>query len=80
MRTTNTVERSFLEERRRAKVIPKFRTERECLKLVFATLWRASERWRGMRFTDIEQKHLERYREQKAAEQTNAQFETATVA
>lgn len=80
VRTTNTVERSFLEERRRAKVIPKFRTEKECLKLVFATLWRASERWRGVRFTDIEQKQLERYRKKKAAERKDAQPDTATVA
>ncbi len=36
VRTTNFVERSFDEERRRAKVIPRFRTEKECLKLVFA--------------------------------------------
>lgn len=80
VRTTNTVERSFEEERRRAKVIPKFRTERECLKLVFAILWRASERWRGVRFTDIERRQLKRYREEKAAERESAPTETATVA
>ncbi|HEY2584260.1 MAG TPA: hypothetical protein VGI81_00695 [Tepidisphaeraceae bacterium] len=44
IRTTNLVERGFEEERRRATVIPKSRTEKECLKLVFATLWRASQR------------------------------------
>lgn len=44
IRATNLVERSFLEERRRAKVILRFRGERECLKLVFAVLWRESER------------------------------------
>ena len=46
--STNLVERSFEEERRRAKVLPRFRTEKECLKLVFAVLWRAratSEMW-----------------------------------
>ena len=45
VRTTNLLERSFEEERRRAKVIPRFRGEKECLKLVFGVLWRASERW-----------------------------------
>ncbi len=45
VRTTNLIERSFEEERRRSKVIPRFRGEQECLKLVFGTLWRASERW-----------------------------------
>jgi transposase-like protein len=61
IRTTNLVERSFEEERRRAKVLPRFRTEKECLKLVFAVLWRASERWRRVRFSEVEQKQLERY-------------------
>jgi len=63
IRTTNLVERSFVEERRRAKVIPRFRSEKECLKLVFATLWRASERWQRVRFSEVERKMIERYRE-----------------
>jgi len=61
IRTTNLVERGFEEERRRSKVIPRFRTEKQCLKLVFATLWRASERWLKVKFTDIERKQLEAY-------------------
>jgi putative transposase len=61
VRTTNLAERGFVEERRRAKVIPRFRSERECLKLVFGTLWRASERWRKVKFTAFEQKQLEAY-------------------
>jgi hypothetical protein len=56
------VERGFEAERRRRKVIPKFRTEKECLKLVFATLWRASQRWRlKVKFTDVERKQLDAY-------------------
>jgi len=65
VRTTNLVERSFEEERRRAKVLPRFRTEKECLKLVYATLWRASERWRRVRFTEHERRQLERYVEER---------------
>jgi transposase-like protein len=61
IRTTNLVERGFEEERRRSKVIPGFKTEKECLKLVFATLWRASERWLKVKFTEIERKQLEAY-------------------
>jgi len=61
IRTTNLVERAFEEERRRSKVIPKFRTEKECLKLVFATLWRASQRWLKVKFTDLERRQLEAY-------------------
>lgn len=61
VRTTNLCERSFVEQRRRAKVIPRFRSERECLKLVFASLWRASERWRKVKFTPLDRAHLEQY-------------------
>jgi transposase-like protein len=61
IRTTNLCERSFVEERRRSKVIPHFFDERSCLKLVFATLWRASQRWRGVRFREMETKQLEAY-------------------
>jgi transposase-like protein len=61
IRTTNLVERGFEEERRRSKVIPEFRTEKECLKLVFAVLWRASQRWLKVKFTEIERRQLEAY-------------------
>lgn len=61
VRTTNLCERGFVEERRRAKVIPRFRSEKECLKLVFATLWRSSERWKKVKFTKLEREELERY-------------------
>jgi transposase-like protein len=61
IRTTNLCERSFVEERRRTKVIPRFFDERGCLKLVFATLWRASQRWRGVRFTAMEREQLAAY-------------------
>lgn len=67
VRTTNLVERSFEEERRRAKVIPRFRSEKECLKLVFGTLWRASERWQRVRFSEHERKQLDHYLEQRQA-------------
>ncbi len=41
VRTTNLAERSFVEERRRTKVIPRFPDEKAAIKLVFATLIRA---------------------------------------
>ncbi len=57
-RTTNLLERSFLEERRRTKTIPRFFTEKSCLKLVFATLWRASLRWQSVKMSEIERQQL----------------------
>ena len=58
IRTTNLLERSFMEERRRTRTIPRFFSEKSCLKLVFATLWRASQRWQGVRMTEIERQQL----------------------
>lgn len=45
VRTTNLIERSFVEERRRTKIVPVFMTEKSLMKLVFATLIRAARRW-----------------------------------
>ncbi len=42
---TNLIERSFVEERRRTKTIPRCFTEKSCLKLVHATLIRAADTW-----------------------------------
>jgi transposase-like protein len=58
IRTANLLERSFLEERRRTRTIPRFFSQRSCLKPVFATLWRASERWQGVRMSEIERQQL----------------------
>jgi putative transposase len=58
IRTTNLLERSFLEERRRTRTIPRFFSEKSCLKLVFATLWRASQRWQSVRMSEIERQQL----------------------
>jgi len=80
IRTTNRVERSFEEERRRAKVLPRFRSERECLKLVFAVLWRASERWRRVQFSEHERKQLERYIEERRRQREQKEAPAATVA
>ncbi len=62
VRTTNLIERAFVEERRRTKVIPRFFDEKSCLKLVFASLWRASQRWRRVRFSEHEQAQVRRLR------------------
>jgi putative transposase len=58
IRTTNLLERSFLEQRRRTKVIPRFFTERSCLQLAFAALWRASQRWQGVKMSELERQQI----------------------
>lgn len=54
IRTTNLLERAFLEQKRRTKVIPRFLDEKSCLKLVYATLIRISERWRKVSMNDYD--------------------------
>ncbi len=54
VRSTNLIERSFVEERRRTKTLPRFFTEKSCIKLVFATLIRAADRWNAIPFTQTE--------------------------
>ena len=61
IRTTNLCERAFGEQRRRTKVIPRFFDEKSCLKLTFATLWRASTRWRGLKFNEMERRQIQAY-------------------
>ena len=63
IRTTNLIERSFEEERRRSKVIPRFLTEQGALKLVYAVLIRASTRWRRIKMGERERHQLRLIRE-----------------
>jgi putative transposase len=58
VRTTNLAERSFVEERRRTKVIGRFSDERSAMKLVFATMIRAAERWCRVSVSDLERHQL----------------------
>lgn len=62
-RTTNLLERLFLEERRRTKTIPHAFGERAVLKLMYAALIRASDTWRRVVITEFELKQLTQLRE-----------------
>ena len=62
-RTTNMLERLFGEERRRTKVIPHAFGERPVLKLMYASLIRASETWKRVVITEFELRQLEQLRE-----------------
>jgi putative transposase len=54
IRTTNLLERCFLEQKRRTKVIPRFLDEKSCLKLVYAILIRVSEKWNRISMNDLD--------------------------
>jgi putative transposase len=58
VRTTNLAERSFEEERRRTKVIPRLMSERATMKLAFATMIRSAQRWCRVSINDLERHQL----------------------
>jgi len=58
IRTTNMLERLFVEERRRLKIIPNAFGERPVLKLMYAALTRASENWRRISMSQFERRQL----------------------
>lgn len=57
-RTTNMLERLFVEERRRLKIIPNGFGEKPVLKLMFGAMIRASERWRSIKVTEFERSQM----------------------
>lgn len=58
VRTTNMIERTFVEQRRRTKVIPHFWDQQDLTKLVFGTLIRVSDQWRQAQFSQFEQERI----------------------
>jgi len=64
VRTTNLLERLFLEERRRLKIIPNAFGEKPILKLMFGAMIRAAERWRPIKVTDFERRQMAAIKEE----------------
>jgi hypothetical protein len=58
IRTTNLLERLFVEERRRLKIIPNAFGEKAVIKLMFGAPARAAERWRSVKVTEFERRQL----------------------
>jgi putative transposase len=58
IRTTNLLERLFVEERRRLKIIPNAFGEKPVLKLMFGAMIRAAERWQAIKVTDFERRQM----------------------
>jgi transposase-like protein len=63
-RTTNLLERLFVEERRRVRAASHLFGERAVLKLMYAALVRGAERWRGIPLSEFERRQLERLQEE----------------
>ncbi len=64
IRTTNLLERLFVEERRRLKIIPNAFGEKPVLKLMFGAMIRAAERWRPIKITLFERRQMEATRKE----------------
>ncbi|MDX1489164.1 MAG: transposase, partial [Acidiferrobacterales bacterium] len=58
IRTTNLLERLFVEERRRLKIIPNAFGEKPVLKLMFGAMIRAAKRWRAIKVSDFERRQM----------------------
>ncbi len=63
VRTSNLVERAFVEERRRTKVIPHLWDEGSVVMLVYGVLIRVSDRWSKKCFSEFEQQQIRSLRE-----------------
>ena len=64
LRSTHLLERLFEENRRRTKVLPHAFGERPMLKLMFAAVIRATEKWRKLKVTNFEREQLRQLREE----------------
>ena len=62
LRTSNLLERTFGEHKRRTKVIPHFFTEQAAMKLSFAVLLATANKWRGVRMDVFTVRKIEELR------------------
>ncbi|MBD3225690.1 MAG: IS256 family transposase [Caldithrix sp.] len=54
IRTTNLIERAFVEEKRRTKIIPAHYNEKGAIKLVYGVLIRASNKWQRVAMSELD--------------------------
>jgi transposase-like protein len=83
IRSTNLLERLFVEERRRTKTIPHAFGERAVLKLMYAALIRGSRGWCRLRITEFERRQVQALRaelDRAHAERTAPAAPTAAAA
>ncbi len=79
-RSTNLLERTFVEVRRRTKIIGRFPGETSALSLIWAVLELASRGWRGITMTPRAVAEIERLRRGRAHLPTEPSTEEAIAA
>ncbi len=80
IRSTNLLERTFVEVRRRTKVIGRFPGETSALSLVWAVLELTSRGWRGITMTPRAVAEIERLRRRQASEPAQSSTEEVIAA
>jgi putative transposase len=78
-RSTNLLERTFVEVRRRTKIIGRFPGETSALSLIWAVLELASRGWRGITMTPKAVAQIERLRRRRGSAQPPASHATEEV-
>jgi putative transposase len=78
-RSTNLLERTFVEVRRRTKIIGRFPGETSALSLIWAVLELASRGWRGITMTPKAVAHIERLRRRRGSAQPPTSHATEEV-
>lgn len=76
IRTTNLIERAFVEEKRRTKIIPQHQNEKGAMKLVFGVLIRASYHWRRINMSQLDLTILKNIRKTIVSDLENEKNET----
>jgi putative transposase len=79
VRTSNLVERAFVEERRRTKVIPHLWDEGSVVMLVYGVLIRVSERWGKKCFSEFEQQQIRSLRTQLKLDEQEVRTDEPTI-
>jgi len=74
IRTTNTIERAFVEEKRRTKIIPQHAHEKGAIGLVFSVLIRASDSWRKVSMTELDLVQLKNMKKMICPENNESDF------
>lgn len=80
IRTSNVLERAFVEVRRRTKIIGRLPGETSALSLVWGVLELSSRSWRGVTMTPRAAAHIERIRRDPTTPTTQPQHEEVTAA
>ena len=78
LRTSNLLERTFGELKRRTKVIPHFFTEQAAIKLSFAVLLATASKWRGVRMDVFTIRRIEELRNEFLPKSTSEETSSLT--